>query len=197
MKPVASKKIEVLCSAIAVIAVVSVAAAITALDRPDRSAADISQEVNRAAKANLLAFPDVALTVARSDKADSRLMSVASTLPSKPEPAHLEASAETTGAAGKSAGTPVSAGGTAATLTVATDDAPARTTDGTTALSEDDGKGALVEPVANTNEPSNNFAEEPEESNAPSGSAWNYSREFIESAGQRARSLWDFLIGRD
>ena len=190
MKPVVSVKTEIICSAIAAVGAVSVAAAITDFNPQPRTLTLASQEVNRAAKAGLLAFPDVAMMVARNGKADSGFVPVAAKLAVTPAPVRRNASAESAEETGP-------AGDTAAALAVVKGDHPAQTPDDAAVLPGDDGGDAVVAPVANTGERSKNFAGQLEKPSTPSGSAWRYSKDLMESAGQRARSLWDFLTGRD
>ena len=99
-----------------------------------------------------------------------------------PAPVRRNASAESAEETGP-------AGDTAAAVAVVKGDHPAQT--------PDDGNDAVVEPVTDTGERSKNFAGQLERPNGPSGSAWRYSKDLMETAGQRARSLWDFLTGRD
>ena len=165
MKQIAWKHAVIICSAAVATGSAFFAAAVISPDLIDRSATILSQEVNRAAKADRYVFPDEAFTVERNEKANGLHKPVASQVVFKSEPAHLEAPAPAAGAARKNQEMPSSFDDIAATPALTKDTS---STDGTTAPSNDVDTRLVVHPAADGNEKSTNVTVVPETSNASS-----------------------------
>lgn len=170
-------------TAITVIGVVCAASALSSFNSVDRSTSNLTQEVNRAVKASLLAFPDVTLTVARDEKANSEYRPVASQVAFHPEAEGFDASAPSAAPVRKSDGTPSSIDDAAPAVAIANHIPSAP---------DVDNENVIIESAADTNETSTNVTEEPEGSNPPVGPAWSHSKEPMERAGHRARVLLGF-----
>ena len=175
----ALKKVVALCSAIAAIGTLHAATAGFSADASQRIATPADQAVNGTAKTDRLAFPDVESTVVRTEKASRERGSPKSEAEFKFEPSSTQRTAPTVGVLPRQDATPDAVDEVAGPVDRANDD-----------------PGAVVEPVANAEETSRNFAEEPAERNPSSWSGWSYSKGLMERTDRRARYLWNRLVNR-
>ncbi len=173
----ALKKGLVLGSAIAATAAIYVVTAGFSADASQRFASPPEQAVNDTAKTDRLASPDVESTVVRNEKANRKHRSPKSDVELKFEPSSPPRSRPTREIVSESDVTPSSVDDVAEPVVRANDD-----------------PGAVVEPAANSEETTKNFAEEPAEKHPSSWSAWSYSKGLVERTDRRARFLWNRLV---
>ncbi len=179
MIPSALSKGVVLGLAMAAIGAIHVATAGLSADASQRFVTPQDQAVNGTAKTDRLVPPDVESTVVRTEKANRRHRSQKSELEFKFEPTSTHETGPTASVPPKRKATPRAVDDVTSPVVRANDD-----------------PGAVVEPAANADETSRNFAEESSEREPLSWSAWSYSKGLVDRTDRRARFLWNRLVDR-
>jgi len=173
------KKVVTLCPAMAAIGMIFVAATGLSVNAAQRSATPPHQAVNGSGKTDRLDFRNVVSNVVTTEKVDRKRLVPKSEGEFRFEPAATQRSGPAEGVRPKRDATPG-----------AVDDGA-----GPVARVNDE-PGAVVAPVANAEQTSRNYTEEPTGRKPSSWSGWSYSKGLMERTDRRARYLWNTLVNR-